>query len=154
LNLIDGRCYEPTGAGRRRKMKSGTDDGLCQRTCSCRKTVAASFETKPPETVTTDFEAKLAKTVRVVLGPNHSQTIDLGFEAQPRNLRSSSPRARCRPHTTPPDLSIAWPPSTRPVRPSPVLCTRSHTPAMILVAARHVAPATCTPQDKQTRFSK
>jgi hypothetical protein len=25
---------------------------------------------------------------------------------------------------------------------------------MILVAAHHAAPATCTPQDKQTRFSK
>jgi hypothetical protein len=25
---------------------------------------------------------------------------------------------------------------------------------MILVAARHAAPATCTPRDKQTRFSK
>jgi hypothetical protein len=35
-----------------------------------------------------------------------------------------------------------------------VLCTRSPTPAMILVAARHAAPATCTPPDKQTRFSK
>jgi hypothetical protein len=27
------------------------------------------------------------KTVRVVLRPNHSQTVDLGFEAQPRNPR-------------------------------------------------------------------
>jgi hypothetical protein len=25
---------------------------------------------------------------------------------------------------------------------------------MILVAVRHAAPATCTPQDKQTRFSE
>jgi hypothetical protein len=25
---------------------------------------------------------------------------------------------------------------------------------MILIAARHAAPATCTPRDKQTRFSK
>jgi hypothetical protein len=40
------------------------------------------------------------------------------------------------------------------VRPSPVLCTRSPTPATILVAARHAAPATCTPRDKQTRFSE
>jgi hypothetical protein len=30
---------------------------------------------------------------------------------------------------------------------------RSSTPAMVLVAARHAAPATCTPRDKQTRFS-
>jgi hypothetical protein len=34
------------------------------------------------------FEAKPAKTGWVVLRPNHSQTVDLGFEAQPRNLRS------------------------------------------------------------------
>jgi hypothetical protein len=54
----------------------------------------------------------------------------------------------------PPDLSTARPPSTRSVRPSPVLCTRSPTPATVLVTIRHAAPATCTPRDKQTRFSK
>jgi hypothetical protein len=94
------------------------------------------------------------ETIRVVLRPNHSQTVDLGFKAQPRNPRSSSPCAPCRPHTMPPDLSTAQPPSTQPVRPSPVLCTRSPTPATILIAARHAAPATYTPRDKQTRFSK
>jgi hypothetical protein len=31
---------------------------------------------------------------------------------------------------------------------------QSPNPAMILIAARHAAPATCTPWDKQTRFSK
>jgi hypothetical protein len=118
------------------------------------ESVATGFEVKAPETVATGFEAKPAKTVRVVLRPNHSQTADLGFEAQPRNPRSSSPCARCRPHMVPPDLSITRPPSTRPVRPSPVLCTRSTTPATILVAACHAAPATCTPRDKQTWFSK
>jgi hypothetical protein len=40
------------------------------------------------------------------------------------------------------------------VRPSSILCTRSSTPATILIAARHAAPATCTPRDKQTQFSK
>jgi hypothetical protein len=40
------------------------------------------------------------------------------------------------------------------MRPSLVLCTRSPTPAMILIAARHAAPATCTPRDKQTGFSE
>jgi lipid II:glycine glycyltransferase (peptidoglycan interpeptide bridge formation enzyme) len=40
------------------------------------------------------------------------------------------------------------------VRPFLVLCTRSPTPATILVTARHAAPATCTSQDKQTRFFK
>jgi hypothetical protein len=52
------------------------------------KTMAAGFEAKPIETVATGFDAKPVKTVRVVLRPNHSQTIDHGFEAQPRNLRS------------------------------------------------------------------
>jgi hypothetical protein len=52
------------------------------------KTVTSGFESKPLETVTTGFEAKSAKTVRVVLRPNHSQTVNLGFKAQPRNSRS------------------------------------------------------------------
>jgi hypothetical protein len=86
--------------------------------------------------------------------PNHWQIINLGFEAQPRNLHSSSPCARCRPHTVLPDISIAWPPSIRPVRPSLVLCTRSPTSVTILIAAHHAAPATCTPRDKWIRFSK
>jgi hypothetical protein len=73
--------------------------------------------------------------------PNHLQTVNLGFQGQPRNPRSSSPCVRCRPHTVPPELSIARPPSTQPVRPSSVLCTRSPTPATILVTGRHVAPA-------------
>jgi hypothetical protein len=46
------------------------------------------FEVKPEETVATSFEAKLVKTVWVVLRLNHSQNVDLGFEAQPRNPRS------------------------------------------------------------------
>jgi hypothetical protein len=116
--------------------------------------VTTDFEAKPSESVATSFEAKPVKTVRVVLRPNHSQTIDLGFDAQPRNPRSSSPHARCRPHTASPDLSITRPSSTRPARPSSILCSRSPTPAMILIAARHAAPATYTPWDKQTRFSE
>jgi hypothetical protein len=52
------------------------------------KTVATGFEVKPAKTVTTGFEAKPAKTIRMVLMPNNSQTVDLGIEAQPRNLRS------------------------------------------------------------------
>jgi hypothetical protein len=117
------------------------------------ETVIAGFEAKPLETITIGFEAKPVKTVRVVLRPNHWQTVDLGFEAQLRNPCSSSPRVWCRPHTAPPDLSTAQPPSTRPVRPSSVLCTRSPTPATVLVAARHAAPATCIPLDKQTWFT-
>jgi hypothetical protein len=106
------------------------------------------------EIVATDFEAKSGETVLVVLRPNHSQTVDLCFEAQSRNSRSSSSRARCRPHIAPPDLSIAQPLSTQPVRPSPIFYIGSPTPATILIAACHAARATCTPWDKQTQFSK
>jgi hypothetical protein len=76
------------------------------------KTVTAGFEAKPLETVAIGFEANPVKTVRVVLRPNHSQTVDFGFKIQPRNPHSSFPRVRCIPHTTPPDLSTARPPST------------------------------------------
>jgi hypothetical protein len=78
------------------------------------------------------------------------RTVDLGFEAKSRNLCSSSPCARCRPKKASPDLSIIRPQSTWP---SPVLYIRSPTPAMILIAIRHAAPITCTPWDKQIRFS-
>jgi hypothetical protein len=107
-----------------------------------KKTITTGFEAKPAKTVTTGFEVKSTKTVWVVLRPNHSQTVDLGVEAQPRNPCSTSPRARCIPHMTPLDLSTTRPLSTRPMRPSTVL-----------IAARHAAPATCTPRDKHTWFS-
>jgi hypothetical protein len=77
-----------------------------------RETRATDFEAKLEKIVATGFEAKPVKTVRVVLRPNHSQTVDLGFVAQPRNPCTSSPRARCRPHTAPPDLLITRPPCT------------------------------------------
>jgi hypothetical protein len=124
------------------------------------------FEAKPGETGATDFKAKLEETVTmvlksnhwqiipVVLRPNHRQTVDFGFEAQPRNSRFSSPCALCRLHTTSSDLSIVWPLSTQPVWPSPVLYIRSSTLVMILVAICNATPATCTPQNKQIRFSK
>jgi hypothetical protein len=116
------------------------------------ETVAADFEVKPLETTATGFKVKPVKTVRVVLRPNHSQIVDLGFKAQPRNMRSSSPCTWCRPHTVTPDLSIVRPPSTRLVRSFLILCTRSATPVTILITARHAAPATCTQRDKQMRF--
>jgi hypothetical protein len=130
-----------------------------------RQTKVCLIFSPKPRNRHSDFEAQITKlelsvlrlkpkkTVRVVLSPNHSQTVDLGFEDQPRNPRSSSPHARCRPHIAPPDLSIARPLSSQPVRSFTVLCTRSPTPATIFIVVRHVAPATCTPRDKQTRFS-
>jgi hypothetical protein len=52
------------------------------------KIIATGFDAKPLETVATGFEVKPVKTVWVVLRPNHSQTVDLSFEALPRNPRS------------------------------------------------------------------
>jgi hypothetical protein len=52
------------------------------------KTVATGFEAKPAKTVAAGFEAKPLETIQVVLRPNHSQTVNLGFEAQLRNLHS------------------------------------------------------------------
>jgi hypothetical protein len=112
------------------------------------------FWVQTGETVTTNFESKSEKTVLAVLMPNHRQTVDIGFEAQSRNLRFSSPCARCRSHTASPDLLIVWSPNTRHVRSFRVLCTRFSTPATILVAACHATPITCTPKDKQMQFSK
>jgi hypothetical protein len=43
------------------------------------------------------------------------ETVDLGFEAKPRNPRSSSPCELYRPHTMLPDLLIVRPLSTLPV---------------------------------------
>jgi hypothetical protein len=129
------------------------------------ETVATGFEVKPDKIVTTGFEAEPKKTILVILMSNHWQnipvvlrsnywqTVDPSFDAQLRNLRSSSPCARCRPHTMSTDLLIVWSPSTRPVRPFLILYTRSSTPTMILVTTLHAAPVTCTPRDKQTRFS-
>jgi hypothetical protein len=76
------------------------------------KAIATGFEAKLEKTIATDFNAKPEKTVPVVLRPNHRQTVNLGFEAQPRNPRSSSPRVWYRLHTAPPDLSITRPSST------------------------------------------
>jgi hypothetical protein len=52
-----------------------------------KKTAATSFEAELMKTVAAGFGAKPLETIRVVLRPNHSQTVDLGFEAQPRNPR-------------------------------------------------------------------
>jgi hypothetical protein len=46
------------------------------------ETIPTGFEDKPPEIVAIGFEAKPAKIVRVVLLPNHSQTVTISFEAQ------------------------------------------------------------------------
>jgi hypothetical protein len=67
--------------------------------------VATSFEVKPRETV------------------------NLSFEAQRRNSRSSSPFEPCRPRTASPGISIVWPSSTQPVLDHP----RSSAPSLLLL---------------------
>jgi hypothetical protein len=69
---------------------------------------------------------------------NHfNKTIDLGFEAELRNLRSLSPCAWCRPHTISSDLSIIRPPSTRPVFDQP----QSSAPSLLLLPRSSLLPA-------------
>jgi hypothetical protein len=139
----------------RRNLRDGA-------TCTTRRRASVSLMVRLENPSQTCFHAKQVarsqrqtrETVPVVLRSNHWQTVDFGFDAQPRNSCSSSSRARCRPHTVSPDLSISQPPSIRPVRSSPVLYTRSPTHATIIDVARHATPASCTLRDKQTWFSK
>jgi hypothetical protein len=95
------------------------------------------------KTAAAGFEAKPLETVQVVLRPNHLQIVDLGFKAQPRNPRYSSPRAQCRPHTAPPD-------SRPPDHQVPDLCDHlwSSAPGLLLLprssslhAIPHLLPA-------------
>jgi hypothetical protein len=107
------------------------------------KTVATDFEAKPGETVATGFEVKLGEIILVVLRLNHWQPVELDFEAQPRNPRSSYPCARCRPHTVSLNLPIIQPLSTRPMFDYP----RSSAPGLLLLprssplsAMSHLSP--------------
>jgi hypothetical protein len=75
-----------------------------------------------------NFKTQITKSELLVLRPK-PETIDLGFEAQPRNSRSSSSCVRYGPHTASPDLLIIRPPSTRHVIDHP----RSSTPDLLLL---------------------
>jgi hypothetical protein len=101
-----------------------------------------------------DFEAQITKPEMSVLRPKLGNPPPPWFWGSTKKTALLVSTCQVQPHTAPPDLSTARPPSTRPVRPSLVLCTRSPTPATVLVVARHAAPATYTPRDKQTWFSK
>jgi hypothetical protein len=94
------------------------------------------------------FEAQTKKLSRRFFVPNHqtaatgfeAQTgkpIDLGFVAEPRNPRSASPCAQCRPHTASPDISIVQPPSTRHVLDH----VQSSTPSLLLLPRSSSLPA-------------
>jgi hypothetical protein len=94
--------------------------------------------------------SKPLKIVPVVLRSNHRSW----FWDSTKNLRSSSPCARCRPHTTSFNILIVRPPSIQPVRPFMILYISSPTSATIPVTSRHVAHAICTSWNKQMWFSK
>jgi hypothetical protein len=98
------------------------------------------------------FWGQTTRTVATGL-PTQKKTVDLGFEAKPRNLCLSSPCARCRLHTASPDFSIVRPPSTRPVLDLP----RSYAPSLQLIprsssllAMPHLSP---THQEARKRVS-
>jgi hypothetical protein len=161
----------PASAYLRRNLCDGA-------TCTTRSRASASLQDRLGNPSQTCFDAKqAARSRRVsranlppsVLWCNRQTEAHLILRHKPRNRRGDfkDPNHQIRavsfeaqtkkPSTTlvlrlNPDLSTARPLSTRPVRPSPVLCIRSPTPVTVLVAARHVAPTTCTPRDKQTRF--
>jgi hypothetical protein len=104
----------------------------------------------------------------VICGPNNQTTaagfesqigkpVDLGFEAQPRNLRSSSPHARYRPHTASPNLLIVRPPSIRHVLDHPwssalglLLLPRSSS----LPAMSHLSPTHHETSKRDSRYEQ
>jgi hypothetical protein len=61
------------------------------------------------------FWCKTTRTVAIGSETKPGETIDLGFEAKPKNSCSSSPCSWYRPHTVSPDLFIVRSLSTRPV---------------------------------------
>jgi hypothetical protein len=122
--------------------------------CQTGRNCPNGFKTKPLTNRPSGFEAKPLI--------NHSS----GFEAKPLTNRrlwfwgsTKKPTlliSLCTVQTT---HSVTGPldrPATKYttcVWPSPVLCNRSPTPAMILIADYHATHITCTPWDKQTQFS-
>jgi hypothetical protein len=106
-------------------------------------------------TVTTGFEIK------------PRETVDLGFEAELRNPRSSSSCAWCRPYTVSPDLSIVqqlstWPvlyhhrsfaPSLLPVSESSSLPTMPHLSPTHHGTSKHVSPHETDSRLEPPKFS-
>jgi hypothetical protein len=100
------------------------------------------------------FWGQTTRTVATGFKAKPGETIKLGFEAEPRNPRSSSPYARCRPYTVSPDLLIIWPPSIQPVLDHPrssastllllsrcsSLATMPHLSPTHLETSKHISP--------------
>jgi hypothetical protein len=112
------------------------------------------FWGQPIRTVATGFQPKLGETVAIGFEAKPGETVDIGFEAKPKKLTLLV--SLCTVQTA---HSITWlldrPATEYPTCawPSPILCTKSSTPASILITVRHAAPVTYTLWDKQTRFS-
>jgi hypothetical protein len=111
------------------------------------------------------FEAQIGKPERVVLRPNHKNRSHWFWGQTGRNHRlwfwglTKKPAlliSLCTVQTT---HSVTWPLNHSATEyptcawPSPILCTKFPTSALILVAAHRTAPITYTSRDKQTCFS-
>jgi hypothetical protein len=83
------------------------------------------------------FWGQTTRTVAPGFEAKPRENVDLDFEAKPRNPQSLSPCARCRPHTTSPDLSIVRPSSTWLVLDHP----RSSAPSLLLLPQSLSLPA-------------
>jgi hypothetical protein len=100
-----------------------------------------------------DFKSQITKSELTVLRPKpeNSRPWFWGSTKKLTLLLSMCTVQTAHDIICPPDHSaIEYPTYTWP---SLVLCTSSLTRATILVAVRHIAPATCTSQDKQMWFS-
>jgi hypothetical protein len=117
------------------------------------------------QTAATGFEIQTGKPERVVLRPNHKNRSHRFWGQTGRNCRpcfwgwTKKPALLVSLCTVQITHSVTWPLDRLATKyptcawPSPVLCTKSPTPASILVTARHAAPITYTSRDKQTCFS-
>jgi hypothetical protein len=106
-----------------------------------------------PRNRRSNFEAQITKLELSVLStkPGNHRSWFWGLTKKLTPLISSCIVQTAHGVTRPPDRPVTEYPTY--AWPSPILCTRSPTPATILVIVRHVTPTTCTPRDKQTRFS-
>jgi hypothetical protein len=83
------------------------------------------------------FWGQTARIVATGFEVKQGETIDLGFDAEPRNVRASSTCGWCRPHIASPDLSIVRPQSTWLVLDHP----RSSAPSLLLLPRFSSLPA-------------
>jgi DUF971 family protein len=76
------------------------------------------------------FEAQIGKAEATSSETIPEETVDLGFDAKPRNSRSSSPCAQCRPHNITIDVLYAAPQGHRIVN---VALHREYSPSIVFI---------------------